>query len=107
MPESFAPFPVRKPKAFAFSRVIDDLARPLVSERVKHGYPKGQPMEVWLQEIPFHAAAMYLATDIVQQANDEVGRKMLKERFQKDKNVMLLFSSRPHIHDPENPVGAT
>lgn len=107
MPESFAPFAVRKSKAFAFSRVIDDLTRPLVSERVKHGYPKSQPMEVRLQEIPFHAAAMYLATDIVQQADGEVGRKVLKERFQKDKNVMLLFSGRAHVHDPENPVVAT
>ena len=78
MPESLAPFSIRKPKPFTFSRVINDLTWPLMSKGVKYGDPKGQPVEVRLQEIPLHATAMHLAADIVQQADFESEWEMLK-----------------------------
>jgi hypothetical protein len=106
MPESLAPFSIRKTKPFALSRMIDDLTWPLMSKGVEYGNPKGQPMKVRLQEIPLHATAMHLASDIVQQANPEAEGEVLKKRFEKDKGVMLFFPRRPHIDDPEDPIMA-
>jgi len=87
--------------------MVNDLAWPLVSESVKYRYPKDQAVVVGLQKIPLHATAVCLTTNIVQQANDELGRKVLKKDFKKDKDIMLFFSCRLHIDHPEDPIVAT
>jgi hypothetical protein len=65
--------------------MVNNLAWPLVSESVKYGYAEDQPMVVWFQKIPLHATAVCLASDVVQQADAELERKVLKEDFEKDK----------------------
>ena len=106
VPKALASFAVGEPEAAALERMVDDLTRPAVAERVKDQHCEEYPVEVSVQESELDAGAVKLACYIVQHADPNVGGEVLEKRFQQNKRVVLFLAGAAHVDQPEDAVMA-
>lgn len=71
-PKPLTTLPIQKTEPNTLPRMVNQLAQPLVTIRVEHGYPPDYAVDEVRNEVPLHGTAVELAAYVVQNADSHM-----------------------------------